>query len=89
MPAFRVVAEVLVPAALNDGNVYSVDVSSRPPSALTATLHGPGGIAVTVSSNDPGLTASSPYLGFTAATGGISDSHNEIAGITVTLTCAP
>jgi hypothetical protein len=89
MPAFRVVAEILVPAAMNDGNVYSVDVSWRPPSVLTATLHGPGGTPVTVSSSDPGLVAPSPYLGFTAATGGISDSHNEIAGLTVTSTCAP
>ena len=86
MPGFRIVAETAVPSALNDGNLYAVDVSWRAPSTLTATLHAPGGALVKVSSSDPGLTAAGGYLGFTAATGG-SDSHNEIAGITVADTC--
>ena len=87
MPGFKVVAETLVPAALNDGNLYAVDVSWRAPSSLSATLRAPDGGLVTVSSTDPGLTASSAYLGFTAATGGGSDSHNEVAGIAMTDTC--
>jgi hypothetical protein len=87
MPGFTPVAEAVVPAALNDGNTYTVDVSWRAPSSLRATLHAPGGGLVTVTSTSPGLTASSPYLGFTGATGGVSDSHNEITGITVTGTC--
>jgi hypothetical protein len=87
MPGFRPVAEALVPASLNDGNVYAVDVSWRAPSSLRARLHEPDGGVVDVTSTNPGLTATSPYFGFTGATGGISDSHNEIAGITVTETC--
>jgi hypothetical protein len=87
MPGFTPVAEVAVPSALNDGNVYAVDVSWRAPSNLSATLHGPDGGTINVTSSNPGLTASSAYFGFTGATGGISDSHNEIAGITVTNTC--
>jgi hypothetical protein len=87
MPGFTPVAETLVPAALNDGNVYAVDVSWRAPSYVSATLHEPDGGLINVTSSNPGLTASSPYFGFTGATGGISDSHNEIAGITVTDTC--
>jgi hypothetical protein len=89
MPQFKVVAEILVPSALNDGNVYAVDVSWRPPSTMTATLHGPGA-PITLTSSDPGLSvASSAYIGFTGATGQIADSHNEVAGGTVTYTCAP
>jgi hypothetical protein len=87
MPGFTPVAEALVPAALNDGNVYAIDVSWRAPSSLRATLHEPDGGLIDVTSTNPGLTAASPYFGFTGATGGISDSHNEIAGITVTDTC--
>jgi hypothetical protein len=89
MPAFTPVAEALVPFALNDGNIYSVDVSWRAPSTLTATLHaGPdAGTPITVTSSDPRLFASTPYFGFTAGTGGNSDSHNEIAGVTVNRTC--
>ena len=89
MPGFKVVAAVAVPSPLNDGNLYPVDVSWRAPSSLSATLHAPGGALVTVSSSDPGLTASSAYFGFTGATGGVSDSHNEIAAMTVTFTCEP
>jgi hypothetical protein len=87
MPGFTAVAETAVPTALNDGNVYSVDVSWRAPSSLTATLHGPSGSLYKVASSNAGLTASSATFGFTAATGGISDSHNEIAGITIVDTC--
>jgi hypothetical protein len=29
----------------------------------------------------------SAYIGFTGSTGGISDSHNEIAGLTLTEAC--
>jgi hypothetical protein len=89
MPGFLPVAEMAVPTALNDGNVYSVGVSWHAPSTLSATLYGPDGGVVSVTSSDPGLTlgASGAYLGFTAATGGVSDSHNEIAGITVAETC--
>jgi hypothetical protein len=89
MPGFTPVAETLVPFALNDGNVYAVNVAWRAPSTLTATLHaGPdAGTPVTVTSSNPGLAAPAAYLGFTASTGSSSDSHNEIAGITVSLTC--
>jgi hypothetical protein len=87
MPGFDVVAETLVPGALNDGNVYAVDVSWRAPSSLTATLHAPGGTLVNVSSSAPGLSWASGYLGFTGATGAGTDSHNEISGLTITSTC--
>jgi hypothetical protein len=87
MPDFKPVAETAVGAALHDGNVYPVDVSWRAPSSLTATLHGSAGALVTVTSSDPGLASPSAFLGFTGATGAMSDSHNEIAGITVTQTC--
>jgi hypothetical protein len=87
MPGFVPVAETVVPFALNDGNLYAVDVSWLAPSSLTATLHVPDGGLVRVSSSDPRLTAPSAYLGFTAATGGISNSHNEVGGVTVTETC--
>jgi hypothetical protein len=87
MPGFTPVAEVLVPGVLNDGNTYAIDVSWRAPSYLSATLHGADGGVTNVTSNNPGLTASSAYFGFTGATGGLSDSHNEIAGITVNRTC--
>ena len=86
MPGFTPVAETAVPA-LNDGNTYSVEVSWRAPSSLRATLYGPDGGVFSVTSSNPGLTASSATFGFTGATGGVSDSHNEIAGITVTDTC--
>ena len=88
MPSFSVVAKIAVPSALDDGNVYAVDVSWRAPSSLTATLHGPGGTTFQVSSSDSGLATSGPaYLGFTGATGGESDSHNEVAGVTIASTC--
>lgn len=87
MPGFTPVAEVLVPGLLNDGNTYAIDVSWRASSYLSATLHGPDGGVTNVTSTNPGLTASSAYFGFTGATGGLSDSHNEIAGITVSETC--
>jgi len=91
MPDFRVISAEDAGAALNDGNVYAVDVSWRRAGAsgvLNATLHMPDGGTVSVQATDPklGLTGST-FLGFTAATGGVTDSHNEIAGITVTNTC--
>jgi Bacterial lectin len=87
MPGFTPIAEVLVPGVLNDGNTYAVDVSWRAPSYLSATLHGPDGGVTNVTSSNPGLTASTASFGFTGATGGISDSHNEITAITVNETC--
>jgi hypothetical protein len=86
MPSFTRVAETAVPTDLNDGNVYKVDVSWRAPSYVSATLHGPGG-DYNVTSSDPGLAAPSGYLGFTASTGSVANSQNEIAGITVHGTC--
>jgi hypothetical protein len=86
MPSFTPVAEVAVPTDLNDGNVYTVDVSWRAPGFLSATLHGPGA-DYNVTSSDAGLAAPSAYLGFTAATGAISNSQNEIVAITVKDTC--
>jgi hypothetical protein len=87
MPGFTTIAEALVPAVLNDGNVHAVDVSWRAPSYLSATLHEPDGGLVTVGASNPGFTALQAYFGFTGATGGVSDSHNEIAGITVNDAC--
>jgi hypothetical protein len=88
MPGFMPVAETGLSAALNDGKTYAVDVSWRAPSTLTATLHGPNGSTTIVTSSDPGLTTTTPaWLGFTGATGGTSDSHNEVTGITITDAC--
>jgi hypothetical protein len=87
MPGFTTIAEALVPAVLNDGNVHAVDVSWRAPNYLSATLHEPDGGVVNVGASNPGFSASPAYFGFTGSTGGISDSHNEIAGITVTDAC--
>ena len=88
MPSFVIVAVTAVPVALNDGNVYAVDVSWRAPSTLTATLHGPGGATYRVTSIDPRLSITTrAFLGFTGSTGGASDSHNEIAGLTIVQTC--
>ncbi len=89
MPGFVVVGSTLVPSALNDGNPYAIDVSWRAPSTLTATLTGPAGAVFKVTSGDPGLAIQRPeaFIGFTGATGGISDSHNEVAGITVIDVC--
>ena len=87
LPQFRVVAATAVPATLNDGNVYDVDVSWRAPGTLSAALHAPGGI-VRVSAADPALgVAGVATLGFTGATGGSADSHNEIAGLTIADAC--
>jgi hypothetical protein len=88
MPGYAVVASKDVPgAALNDGNDYAVDVSFRAPSTVTATIHAPSG-AVTLTSSDPRLTTNAPaWLGFTGATGGGSDSHNEIVSINVSGAC--
>jgi hypothetical protein len=88
MPGFTPVAETGLAAALNDGKVYSVDVSWRAPSTLTATLHGPSGSTTVVTSSNAGLTTTTPaWLGFTGSTGGTSDSHNEVAGLTITDAC--
>lgn len=88
MPGFHVVAAQKVPFAFNDGNTYAVDVSWRAPSTMTATVHTPGGGTVQVTSSDNGLaTTGAAYLGFTGATGGGSDSHNEAVGVTVLSTC--
>jgi hypothetical protein len=89
MPGFQIVAYAGVGASLNDGNVYGIDVSWSAPSSLTATFHEADGGVVTISSSDPGLSVGpgAAYLGFTAATGSASNTHNEIAGITVATTC--
>jgi hypothetical protein len=88
MPGFTVVAEAAVPLALNDGNTYAVDVTWRAPSTLTATLHTGNGSSVQVTSSDPGLATTAPaFFGFTGATGGGADSHNEIAGLTILDVC--
>jgi hypothetical protein len=89
MPAFDVVAYVGVGASLNDGNVYEIDVSWNAPSSLTATFRDADGGVATVTSSDPGLSvgSSAAYIGFTAATGSASNTHNEIAGVTVVTTC--
>ena len=88
MPSFVIVAVTAVPVALNDGNVYAVDVSWRAPSTLTATLHGPGGATYRVTSIDPRLSITArAFLGFTGSTGATSDSHNEIAGLTIVQIC--
>lgn len=89
MPAFAIVAETAVPPALNDGNSYTIDVAWRAPSTLTATLHGPNGQDFTATSNDPRLAAPpmAAWIGFTGATGGISDSHNEISSLTFIDVC--
>jgi hypothetical protein len=89
MPGFTPIAEALVPAVLNDGNAHAVDVSWRAPSYLSATLHEPDGGLVNVGATNPAFTASPAYFGFTGSTGGVSDSHNEIAGITVTDASCP
>jgi hypothetical protein len=90
MPDFHSVAQTGLAAALNDGNTYSVDVSWRAPSSLTAKLHGPNGSVTMVTSGDPGLATTMPaYLGFTAATGAASDSRNQIAGVNVVDVCMP
>jgi hypothetical protein len=87
MPDYTIVAHDANGDTLNDGMVHAVDVSWHAPSTLTATLHSTSG-NLTVTSNDAGLTTTGPaWLGFTGATGGGSDSHNEIASITVTGLC--
>jgi len=87
MPQFSVVAKVGLHAALNDGNVYAVDVSWRAPHTIVVALHGPGGV-LPLSANDPALAQpANAYIGFTAATGGGSNSHQEAAGLSVTMTC--
>jgi hypothetical protein len=86
MPSFTPVAETRVPVDLNNGNTYAVDVSWRAPGFLSATLH-VSGTDYNVTSSDAGLAAPSAYLGFTAATGAIANSQNEIVAITVKDTC--
>jgi hypothetical protein len=87
MPDYTTVATKDNADTLNDGNVHSVDVSWYAPSTLTATLHSTSG-DLTVTSTNAGLTTTGPaWFGFTGATGGGSDSHNEIASITVNGLC--
>ncbi len=87
MPTFTIVASKANADMLNDGNVHSVDVSWRAPSSITATLHSTSG-DLTVTSSDPALTvAGAAWFGFTGATGGGSNSHNEIAGLVVDGLC--
>lgn len=87
MPGFTTVASKTNNDMLNDGNIHSVDVSWHAPSTLTATLHSTSG-DLTVTSSDPGLAvAGAAWFGFTAATGGGSDSHNEVASLVVNGLC--
>jgi hypothetical protein len=87
MPDFTVVASKTTTDALNDGNLYAVDVSWQAPSTLTATVHAPSGL-VTVTSSDAGLATTGPaWVGVTASTGVSSDTHNELAGISVRSVC--
>jgi hypothetical protein len=87
MPSYTVVDSKANTDTLNDGNVHSVDVSWRAPSTLTATLHSTSG-DLTVTSTNAGLTTTGPaWFGFTGATGGGSDSHNEIATLVVNDVC--
>jgi hypothetical protein len=87
MPSYTTVASKSNGDALNDGNIHSVDVSWRAASTLTATLHSTSG-DLTVTSSAAGLATTGPaWLGFTAATGGGSDSHNEIASLVVRDLC--
>ncbi|HEX8794038.1 MAG TPA: hypothetical protein VF765_24015 [Polyangiaceae bacterium] len=87
MPSYTTVIANHNGDMLNDGNVYTVDVSWHAPSTLSATLHSKSG-PLTVTSIDPGFaTTDYAWIGFTGATGGGSDSHNEVGGITVNSAC--
>jgi hypothetical protein len=87
MPNFTVVASKTTSDALNDGGLYDVDVTWQAPSTLTATVHAPSGL-VTVTSSDAGLATTGPaWVGVTASTGVASDTHNELAGISVGSVC--
>jgi hypothetical protein len=87
MPSYTIVDSKNNADMLNDGNVHAVDVSWRAPSTLTATLHSTSG-DLTVTSTNAGLTTTGPsWFGFTGATGGSSDSHNEIATLVVNDLC--
>lgn len=87
MPGYNTVSTNGNNDMLNDGKVHAVDVTWHAPNTLTATLHSISG-DLTVTSSDPGLaTMDYAWLGFTGATGGGSNSHNEIAAITVTGAC--
>jgi Bacterial lectin len=87
MPSFTTLDSKANGDTLNDGNVHSVDVSWHAPSTLTATLHSTSG-DLTVSSTNAGLATTGPaWFGFTGATGGGSDSHNEVASLVVKALC--
>jgi Bacterial lectin len=87
MPSYTIVDSKANGDMLNDGNVYSVDVSWHAPSTLTATLHSTSG-DLTVSSTNAGLTTTGPaWFGFTGSTGGSADSHNEVASLVVKDLC--
>jgi hypothetical protein len=87
MPDYTIVDSKANGDTLNDGNVHAVDVSWHAPSALTATLHSTSG-DLTVTSTHAGLTTTGPaWFGFTGATGGGSNSHNEIAALSISGLC--
>jgi hypothetical protein len=87
MPAFVTIANVGLSEALNDGKVHLVEVSLTGGSTLSATVHGPT-LQATVTKTDPAFaTTTASYVGFTAATGGGSNSHNEVATLTVLDAC--
>jgi hypothetical protein len=88
LPSFGVIANVGIGKKYNDGFVYSADVSWRAPGSIRVTLQVPQTAPVTLSANDPGLAFASPaFFGFTGATGAASDSHQEIAGLSIVSTC--
>jgi hypothetical protein len=87
MPSFTTLDSKANSDTLNDGNVHSVDVSWHAPGTLTATLHSTSG-DLTVSSSNASLgTTGAAWFGFTGATGGGSDSHNEVASLVVKSMC--
>jgi hypothetical protein len=87
MPDFTAIATQVAAGALNDGKLYAIDVSWRAPSTITATLHGPNG-PLTVTSSDPSFASpGAAWFGVSASTGPSSNSHNELAGMTVTSAC--
>jgi hypothetical protein len=88
MPSFTVIAKVGINRAYNDGNVYVASVSWRAPGSIDVTMQMPGGGIAQLSASDPGLAMVPPsYAGFTGATGGAADSHQEIASLAFTATC--
>jgi hypothetical protein len=86
MPGFVVVAHQGLAEKLDDGNLHEVDVTFAQ-GTLSAVLHGPT-LTSTVTGIAPGFSQVLPaYVGFTGATGGGSNAHQEIASATLTAAC--